>query len=248
MVGPEHNSGMRRRGFTLVDVLVSIAVVAVLVGIMIPSLAGIRETTRRVICQSNVRQVGLAMAMYSNDWSDEIPPSAFVAAGSHEKMFFVRAHLGLNGSMAWDGLGFLYAEDYLSEPGVLYCPSHSGDHPYERYETIWNNPDSDIAANYQFRGGGPSGEKRLYAIPGGTAVVSDGLSSRDAFSHELGSNVLRADVSVDYVPDKEGEILKLLPDDENAQDAAIRVLSAWARLDGPRLNGLTDTSTIASDR
>lgn len=64
---------MRRRGFTLIEILLVIAIVAVLAAILFPVFASVREKGRQISCVSNLHQLGLAVQLYAQDSDDILP-------------------------------------------------------------------------------------------------------------------------------------------------------------------------------
>lgn len=64
---------MRKNCFTLIELLVVVAIIAVLVAMLLPSLQRARETARRTVCKSRLRQLGTAYLMYANDYDDWFP-------------------------------------------------------------------------------------------------------------------------------------------------------------------------------
>jgi prepilin-type N-terminal cleavage/methylation domain-containing protein len=69
----------RSRGFTLIELLVVIAIIAILAALLFPVFARARESARRASCLSNLKQLGTAFMMYTQDY-DEVYPSGLVLA------------------------------------------------------------------------------------------------------------------------------------------------------------------------
>lgn len=255
--GAAASTGSRTaRGFTLVDVLATISVIAVLIGILIPGLAGVTESARRVTCQSNVRQIGLSLVMYTNDYQGQLPRSRYIAnvgqgvsrqPASAEKMVMVRVassdldpadRLG-----AWDGLGLLYATEYLNASKVFYCPSHRGESPYSAYTRAWAGGEGEIVCNFHFRGEGPttriepvSGQRYTTTVlwnidPAQSSLIADSMRSQRDYNHVQGVNFFRADLSVHWFDDPEGSIRETLPESKDAPGGNNAVSDAWNALD-----------------
>ena len=77
-----------RKGFTLIELLVVIAIISILAAILFPVFAQAREKARQTGCLSNVKQIGLGVQMYLQDYDEYVPRNAFadpprVAEGAH---------------------------------------------------------------------------------------------------------------------------------------------------------------------
>lgn len=70
---PKLHSPDRAAGFTLIELLVVVAIIAVLAGLLLPTLGRAKEGGRRSHCINNLRQIGLAIQMYRDDNSDRSP-------------------------------------------------------------------------------------------------------------------------------------------------------------------------------
>ncbi len=98
-------------GFTLIELLVVIAIISVLAAILFPVFAQAREKARQSSCQSNQKQIGLALLQYNQDY-DEMYPLAFY---------------GTSASQTWVSWPML-VQPYVKNTQIFMCPSESDDY------------------------------------------------------------------------------------------------------------------------
>ncbi len=210
---------IRRAGFSMVELVVVIAVAAALMGLLMPAMSQVRENARRVVCASNERELGQSIFLFAGDKKDRLPHSIALAEGPspRELMASRRATTWSNSSSneGWDGLGLLFYEHYCPVPDIFYCPSHHGSNPYERYSDLWNGPQSATAiyTNYHYCGDIEwSGQHLRRSLTQGYSLVlvTDGLRSMPDFNHEDGMNMLHGDGSVRW-RDNVQHLLDFLP-------------------------------------
>ncbi|RYG64094.1 DUF1559 domain-containing protein [bacterium] len=102
-------------GFTLIELLVVIAIIAILAAILFPVFGRARENGRRAACQSNLKQIGIGMMQYSQDYDEKV----------------IVRHLVVNGNpVSWRAL----VQPYIKSIQVFNCPSNPGNAAIANYD------------------------------------------------------------------------------------------------------------------
>jgi prepilin-type N-terminal cleavage/methylation domain-containing protein len=125
----------RHAGFTLIELLVVIAVIAILAAILFPVFAQAREKARQAVCTSNVKQIGLALAMYTQDYDElmptQLPQIAPINGGNIDRM-------------PYD----MQLMPYIKNDHVFACPS---DETRSWWDVYWDGryrPPNNITRSY----------------------------------------------------------------------------------------------------
>jgi len=150
----------KRRGFTLIELLVVIAIIGILAAMVFPVFARARESARKAVCLSNVKNIALAVQMYLADNNDVLPP------GEHRQevidYFSTWPGDAGGGTHDWDGTGDCWnstnANPYVTMPVVL--------DEYVKNRDVWRCPSAKMYKGASWIIPGPDWFKNVQAAEG----------------------------------------------------------------------------------
>ena len=151
-----HHPTMNRRAFTLIELLVVIAIIAILAAILFPVFGRARENARRSSCQSNLKQIGLGVLQYVQDYDEKYPTSNNMAGAG--------ANYATNGNSNW----IAATQPYIKSWQVFLCPSVSAGAGLPA-------PNLNSNTNYLYNG-----------VTLGRSIASIQSASTLVMTHELG--------------------------------------------------------------
>ena len=176
-----------KKGFTLIELLVVIAIISIFASILFPVFARARENARRASCMNNLKQIGLAIMQYTQDYDERYPAALDGPAGgpynTHVTTGWPGAKFSINGSshlVSWMDMIF----PYVKSTQIFVCPSQPDSHTLTGglWDASFYGYNSGISGYGNDRYGKPWGSRNMGNLlaeiqrPSETIMVMDYLS------------------------------------------------------------------------
>jgi len=178
-----HPAMRKQRGFTLIELLVVIAIIAILAAILFPAFARARENARRASCQSNLKQIGLSIVQYTQDYDEKMPAVSTrycvsqnqLAVGPVRRQDFA-CSAGGTYHKSWADL----IQPYIKSSQIFTCPSDTISKRQDEGLAVANFPSSSYGMNRLL--GGKPGDPGAYGNWGTDGcTVGDGSANGSSY-------------------------------------------------------------------
>lgn len=184
-----------RKGFTLIELLVVIAIIAILAAILFPVFARARKAAQRTACLNNLKQIGIGINMYMQDWDNRLPWCTFNTAASSLFTAPPAVPVGYVAPTANITDNAFGIASYIKNQKIFTCPAVGenaawGAVTFGSYNYIYNA----YSAGATSWNAGKNAERCV--DPSGAPIVWDGMSGNGLFAHDDSVCVLYLDSHV----------------------------------------------------
>lgn len=183
-----HNT-LKKRGFTLIELLVVIAIIAILAAILFPVFARAREQARKAACASNLKQLGLGVAMYVQDYDETFPMSSMGYTVPSTTWPYRTNAGGAITSAYW----FVVIEPYVKSSQLFVCPTageiqYSGGYGWNICGTRYNSGSSYLGNGFGWYAARPNTPTGSYLKVAEIQEASNTILLADPASSGYASN------------------------------------------------------------
>ncbi len=232
---------MKRKGFTLIELLVVIAIIAILAAILFPVFARARENARRASCQSNLKQIGLGILQYTQDYDEKYP----TYCGASGTTAATSSNVSSSNTFGWaDSL-----QPYMKSTQIFQCPSETNSPGAASASGLTPDPTAAGYSDYWMNELASGQALAAFNSSASTVMNGDGISDT-AQSNSVGgcTAVVAADFSV-TCSDAQAATFATLPSSGSNYAAARHLTGAnYGFADGhvKWQRGVSDSSAVST--